>query len=107
MRQRFREIAAVVVDDGITFDGANVRAVIATRELDGYECVARPLRRAAPARSEAGPEAGRAAGGAGDRDAVEGRVARLDAARGERSRSEFLRDAARRLVEAVEQKRAG
>ena len=34
-------------------------------------------------------------------------LARLDAARGERSRSEFLRDAARRLVEAVEQQRAG
>jgi hypothetical protein len=34
-------------------------------------------------------------------------LARLDAARGERSRSEFLRDAARRLVEAVEQQKAG
>jgi hypothetical protein len=34
-------------------------------------------------------------------------LARLDAARGERSRSEFLRDAARRLVESVEQQKAG
>lgn len=34
-------------------------------------------------------------------------LARLDAARGERSRSEFLRDAARRLVETVEQEKAG
>ena len=34
-------------------------------------------------------------------------LARLDAARGERSRSEFLRDAARRLVEVVEQQKAG
>ena len=34
-------------------------------------------------------------------------LARLDAARGERSRSEFLRDAARRLVETVEQQKAG
>ena len=34
-------------------------------------------------------------------------LARLDVARGERSRSEFLRDAARRLVEAVEQQKAG
>lgn len=33
-------------------------------------------------------------------------LARLDAARGERSRSEFLRDAARRLVEAVEEQKA-
>lgn len=34
-------------------------------------------------------------------------LARLDAARGDRSRSEFLRDAARRLVESVEQHKAG
>lgn len=34
-------------------------------------------------------------------------LARLDAARGDRSRSEFLRDAARRLVDAVEQQKAG
>ena len=34
-------------------------------------------------------------------------LARLDAARGDRSRSEFLRDAARRLVESVEHQKAG
>lgn len=34
-------------------------------------------------------------------------LARLDAARGERSRSEFLRDAARRLVESVDHQKAG
>lgn len=34
-------------------------------------------------------------------------LARLDAARGERSRSELLRDAARRLVETAEQQKAG
>ena len=33
-------------------------------------------------------------------------LARLDAARGDRSRSEFLRDAARRLVESAEQQKA-
>ncbi len=39
IRQRFREIAAVVVDDGLVFDEAGVRAVEATRELDGYDGV--------------------------------------------------------------------
>ncbi len=34
-------------------------------------------------------------------------LARLDAARGDRSRSEFLRDAARRLVATLEQQKAG
>lgn len=34
-------------------------------------------------------------------------LARLDAARGDRSRSEFLRDAARRLVESVEHQKEG
>ncbi len=39
MRERFREVASVVADDGLTFDPAGVRATLATRELDGYDGV--------------------------------------------------------------------
>jgi hypothetical protein len=39
MRERFRDIASVVAEDGLSFDPAGGRATLATRELDGYDGV--------------------------------------------------------------------
>ncbi|WP_224191275.1 nucleotidyl transferase AbiEii/AbiGii toxin family protein [Nannocystis pusilla] len=39
IRQKFREVVAVKVDDGILFEPDGVRAEIARRELEGYEGV--------------------------------------------------------------------
>ncbi|WAS93377.1 nucleotidyl transferase AbiEii/AbiGii toxin family protein [Nannocystis punicea] len=37
LRQKFRQIVAVKVDDGVYFDPEGVRAELATRPLEGYE----------------------------------------------------------------------
>ena len=39
IRQRFREIVAVRLDDGVEFDAAGVRVVTAGHDLDGYDGV--------------------------------------------------------------------
>jgi len=39
LRVRFREIVAIPSDDGVHFDPNDVRAVVATRDVDGYDGV--------------------------------------------------------------------
>lgn len=39
MRRRFRDVAAVQVDDGLRFDPEHVRATLATRDAEGYDGV--------------------------------------------------------------------
>ena len=39
MRRRFREVVALPADDGLTFDPDDVRATLATRDIDGYDGV--------------------------------------------------------------------